>query len=396
MRYVRSDDLMQHAPMKVLHAISGIRRSQGGPTFALEGLARAQKSIGMDVRVVATYIVDEGREAAKHFHDIGVDCQVYGPAHGKFSRLAGLNRIMAGHIAEADVVHIHAMWEEIQHVAAVEARRAGKPYVWRACNAISAPIMRKSYWFKRGVLAWRLKRDLNHASAMHYTTHTEARESKWLGLRTREIVEPNGIDLNTTPGDAARFLDRYPQLRGRRILLFVGRLNPEKGFEILIPAFKRSARDDVSLLIIGSDPDRPYKAEIERLMKEHAVEESRVLFTGHLDGGAKQDAYAAAEWLVLPSRSENFGNVVLESLASGLPVIVTRGVGLSGEVEAAAVGLVAEYDVASLAGILSMAFDERSIRESMSSRSRPFVSERFDWSRIAARWAAHYRGLVER
>jgi hypothetical protein len=130
--------------MRVLHAISGIRRSQGGPTFALEGLARAQRSIGLDVTVVATYIVEEGRDAARHFHEMGVECHVYGPARGKFSRLAGLDAIMAGHIAETDVVHIHAMWEEIQHVTAVQARRAGKPYVWRSCNAISRPVMRTS------------------------------------------------------------------------------------------------------------------------------------------------------------------------------------------------------------------------------------------------------------
>lgn len=379
--------------MKVLHAISGIRRSQGGPTFALEGLARAQKAIGLGVTVVATYIVEEGRDAAKHFQEMGVDCHVYGPAHGKFSRLAGLNEIMARHVAEADVVHIHAMWEEIQHVAAVEARRAEKPYVWRACNAISWPIMQKSYWLKRGVLAWRLKKDLNLAAAMHYTTETEASESKWLGLISPSVVEPNGVDLAASPGSAERFLARYPQLRGRRVLLFVGRLNPEKGFEILIPAFAQAQQEDVTLVIVGSDPDRPYRAVIESMIRQHGLSADRVLLTGHLEGAEKQDAYAAADCFVLPSRSENFGNVVVEALGQGLPVIVTRGVGLAGEVEAAGVGRVVEYDVNSLREAIVGAFAVPG-RLRRSDNARKFLAGRFDWLAIARRWEDHYRKAI--
>jgi glycosyltransferase involved in cell wall biosynthesis len=379
--------------MKILHAISGIRRSQGGPTFALEGLARAQKAIGLDVSVVATYIVDEGRDAARHFAEMGVECSVYGPAHGKFSRLAGLNEIIAQHVAEADVVHIHAMWEEIQHVTAVESRRAGKPYVWRACNAISWPIMQKSYWFKRAVLAWRLKKDLNGAAAMHYTTQTEADESKWLGLSSPSIVEPNGVDLSEDSGSAERFLDRYPQLQGRRVLLFVGRLNPEKGFEILIPAFAQAELDDAMLVIVGSDPDRPYRATIELMMQEHALSEDRVLFTGHLDGVEKQDAYAAADCLVLSSKSENFGNVVVEALGQGLPVIVTRGVGLSSELALAGVGAVVDYDIDSLRAAIEKAFTSPGGLQ-RSDIARRFVAERFDWAAIARRWEGHYRRIV--
>lgn len=377
--------------MKVLHAISGIRRSQGGPTFALEGLARAQQSVGLDVSVVATYIVDEGRDSAKHFHDMGIDCHVYGPASGKFSRLAGLGQIMARHVAQADVVHIHAMWEEIQHVTAVESRRARKPYIWRACNAISWPIMQKNYWFKRGVLAWRLKRDLNLAAAIHYTTQAEAAESAWLDLTPATIVEPNGVDVTST-GHAKRFLDRFPQLQGRRILLFVGRLNPEKGFEILIPAFARNREGPATLVIVGTDPDRPYRSVLEQMVKDEGISD-RVLFTGHLDGAEKQDAYAAASALVLPSRSENFGNVVVEALGAGLPVIVTRGVGLADEVGKAGVGTVVEYNVEELATAIArvLTAPDDPVR---AAAAREFVLRRFDWTAIAERWKDHYRRVA--
>ena len=384
--------------MRILHVISGIAREQGGPTFALEGLARAQHQIGLDVTVVATWQMIEGRDNAKTFLDMGVKCHVYGPAHGKFSKLAGLSDILAGHVKNADVVHIHAMWEEVQHVAAVEARKAGVPYVWRACNAISRPIMEKNYWLKRGVLAWRLKRDLNGAAAMHYATANERNESAWLNLKPRAIVEPNGIDVSAAAGDEARFRAAWPQLRGDRVLLFVGRLNREKGLDLLIEAYARLIRAgpsparNWSLVIVGGDPGRPYRGVVDLLIEEHALG-GRVLLTGHLEGQAKADAYAAADLFVLPSRSENFGNVVLEALAAGVPTVVTRGVGLAKDVESMGVGAIADYSVDSLASVLSewMADDAR--RERLSEHCRASVADRFAWRAIAERWRSHYQPL---
>lgn len=384
--------------MKVLHVISGIARSQGGPTFALEGLARAQHQIGLDVTVVATWQMEEGRDNAQTFRDMGVKCHVYGPATGKFSKFAGLGQIIAGHVKDADVVHIHAMWEEIQHVAAVEARKAGVPYVWRACNAISRPIMQKSYWLKRGVLAWRLKRDLNNSAAMHYATANERDESGWLGLKPLAIVEPNGVDVAATAGDADRFFGAFPKLAGSRVLLFVGRLSAEKGLDLLLPAFARArarASQPWALVLVGSDPERPYRETVEAMIRSCDLA-GRVSLTGHLEGDAKADAYAAADLFVLPSRSENFGNVVLESLAAGVPTIVTRGVGLARDVEAMGVGAVADYSIDSLATVLGewMADDAR--RERLSAACRTSVTGRFAWPGIAARWRDHYSALLKK
>lgn len=383
--------------MRVLHVISGIAREQGGPTFALEGLARAQKAIGLDVTVAATWQMVEGRDNAKSFLDDSVKCHVYGPAHGKFSKLTGLDGIIGDHVADADVVHIHAMWEEVQHIAAVEARRSRKPYFWRACNAISWPIMQKNYWLKRGVLAWRLKRDLNGAAAMHYATANERDETAWLGLKPPTIVEPNGVDVAARPGFGDDFRRRFPQLLAKRILLFVGRLNEEKGLDVLIPAFARArgkAAGAWSLAIVGSDPGRPYRATVEAMVRSCDLTNSVVL-TGHLEGQAKADAYAAADLFVLPSRSENFGNVVLEALATGVPTIVTRGVGLAKDVESMGVGAVAEYSVDSLATVLGEWMSDDARRERLSEHCQTSVADRFSWRRIAERWRQHYQAVMK-
>jgi glycosyltransferase involved in cell wall biosynthesis len=383
--------------MRILHVISGIAREQGGPTFALEGLARAQHQVGLDVTVVATWQMTEGRDNAKTFLDMGVKCHVYGPAHGKFSKFAGLNDIIAGHVKDADVVHIHAMWEEVQHVAAVEARKVGVPYIWRACNAISRPIMQKSYWLKRAVLAWRLKRDLNGAAAMHYATANERDESAWLNLKPPAVVEPNGVDPSPGAGDEGRFRSSWPQLRGDRVLLFVGRLSNEKGLDLLIPAFARArarAKEQWSLVLVGSDPERPYRPTVEAMIRSCDLA-GHVLLTGHLEGQAKADAYVAADLFVLPSRSENFGNVVLEALAAGVPTVVTRGIGLAKDVESMGVGAIAEYSVDSLASVLGEWMTDDARRERLSEHCRASVADRFAWNAIAERWRDHYSRLSE-
>lgn len=376
--------------MRVLHIISGIAREQGGPTFALEGLARAQKQIGLDVTVAATWQMVEGRDNARTFHEMGVACHVYGPARGKFSRLKGLNEIVAGHVRQADVVHVHAMWEEVQHVAAVEARRAGVPYVWRACNAISWPIMQKSYWLKRGVLAWRLKHDLDQAAAMHYATANERDESAWLKLKSPAIVEPNGVEVGVA-GDAARFRAAYPPLADKRILLFVGRLSPEKGLDLLIPAFANARQPGWSLVLVGSDPQRPYRATVEAMIRQHGLGD-HVVLTGHLGGAAKANAYAAADLFILPSRSENFGNVVIEALAARVVPIVTRGVGLARELEANGLGAVTDYSVEAIAETLGRYMASIGPFR-LSAAQAQAVRERYAWEGIAERWRGHYARL---
>src|SRR5205809_6656404 len=108
---------------RVLHVISGLDPANGGPTFVLTGLTPAQVRHGLDVTVVATYQNTSGFPMAERMRAQGVKVELIGPARGKLSRHPGIRPVLCRLIAEADVVHIHAVWEQIQHEAAREARR---------------------------------------------------------------------------------------------------------------------------------------------------------------------------------------------------------------------------------------------------------------------------------
>src|SRR4029077_8210169 len=128
-------------------------------------------------------------------------------------------------IANADVVHIHALYEEVQHQAARIAREHGKPYIFRACGMLTPWSLNQSRLRKKLYMIWRLRSDLNRAAAMNYTTQMERDASAPVGLNPSSIVEPNGVDLHEFEQLPPRgtFRAKHPQLASRRIVLFLGR-----------------------------------------------------------------------------------------------------------------------------------------------------------------------------
>src|SRR4051812_47238570 len=115
--------------MRILHAISGIDPRNGGPTNALLGLAAAQhRAAGLNVRVISTWQERDAFRSAEKLEAAGVGVRMVGPARGKLSRHPALEQNLIAEVAQADVIHVHAMWEEMQHRACRVATRLGKPY----------------------------------------------------------------------------------------------------------------------------------------------------------------------------------------------------------------------------------------------------------------------------
>jgi glycosyltransferase involved in cell wall biosynthesis len=340
--------------MRILHVISGLDPENGGPTFALIGLAEAQRRAGMDVRVLATWQITSGFPYAERLRAHGVPVTLIGQATGKLSRHPDLAAATDRALADADVVHIHALWEQIQHEAAIAARRRGVPYVITPHGMLSPWSRTQGKWFnrwgKRLYLALRLRRNLDHAAAINFTTTTERELVAPLGLRAPAIIEPVGIDFaefETLPPRGA-FRWAYPQLGERPLVLFLSRLSPQKGLDRLIPAFaKVAAASDAMLAIVGPDYEN-YQQTVMVLVRQHRLDD-RVLFTGMLQGERRTEAMVGADLFVLPSHHENFGIVVAEAMACGTPVIVSREVNIWQDVIESGGGAVVSGDVKELA-----------------------------------------------
>jgi glycosyltransferase involved in cell wall biosynthesis len=168
-----------------------------------------------------------------------------------------------------------------------------------------------------------------------------ARESFWL-YQAREQVIAYGTAAPA--GDPAlqrhQFLDRFPVLAGKRVLLFLGRIHPKKGVDLLIEAFAVVASADPSLQLVIAGPDQVgWQEALERQAEALGIGD-RISWPGMLRGDLKWGAFHAAELFCLPSHQENFGIAVAEALACGLPVAIGEPVNISGEVAEAKAGLV--------------------------------------------------------
>jgi glycosyltransferase involved in cell wall biosynthesis len=387
-------NLIRPSAVKVLHVISNVDARAGGSTMALFGLAAAQRQAGLDVSIASSFGKDVDTSLTHQLTDAGIKVNLIGPVHGMLGNHPDIKRTLRGAMANVDVVHIHALWEEIQYQAGRLARSLGKPYIISPHGMLDPWSLRQRRWKKKLYLALRMRRILYGAIAIHFTTQTEADLVFNHLMKTPAIVEPNGLSLaefeNLPPRGA--FRERYPQLADRPLLIFLGRIHYKKGFDLLIPAFARLLQKDAWLVIAGPDADG-YTAQIRAMAKQHGVID-RIIFTGMLHGADRVAALADADLFCLPSYQENFGIAVAESLAAGTPVVISDQVNICNEVQAAGVGGVVPCKVEPLTEELNRWLSDAELRSRAAAAARPFVWQRYDWKQIAQRWVEHYKTLT--
>jgi glycosyltransferase involved in cell wall biosynthesis len=381
--------------MRVLHVISNIDPSLGGTSTALIELARAQRRVPIDVSVLSTFNTPSDLAADQLRRD-GVSVSLVGPTDQPLMRHPEIEPALRQRIHEFDVVHIHALWEEIQHRAAVVARETNIPYVITPHGMLDPWSLRQSKWKKKIYLALRMRKNLNRAAAIHYTSDIERDLARRLRLKARTIVEPNGVDLgefdDLPPHGAFRI--KHELAGNRPIVLFLGRLHPKKGLDLLIPAFAGAAPQNAVLIIVGPEGQEGYLEHVRGLAKQHEIAD-RVIFTGMLRGRARIEALVDADLFCLPSHQENFGIAVVEALAAGCPVLISDQVNIHREITAAGVGVVVPMDVEALRTAMYEWLSQPHLRAEASTRAPAFVRRRYDWNVIAQHWAAHYAKLTE-
>jgi glycosyltransferase involved in cell wall biosynthesis len=229
---------------------------------------------------------------------------------------------------------------------------------------------------------------------MHYTSELERDLAATLGLRPPSLVVPNGVDLREFADlpDRGFLRQRFSQIGERRIVLFLSRIHPKKGLDLLVEAFARAGTAGRVLVITGPDCDG-YEAEIRRLVRARNVDES-VIFTGPLYGRDRIAALRDADLFALPSHQENFGIAVVEALAAGVPVLISDQVNIYREIQEENVGGVVRMDVDELARALDCWLSDDAMRSAAATRARPLARNRYDWSKIAGRWITEYERLV--
>lgn len=361
----------------------------GGPIFSVHALCAALVRHGHEVAVVTTNVDGPGISAVPVGQCIerdGVSVTYFETGHGRrLYRSPAMAQALAALAPSHDVIHVHAvfLWPTLAAVRA--ARNARLPIVISPRGMLVGDLIRrKSRLAKSAWINIVERRNLSHASLLHFTSQIERDEYDHLGLPARpSVVIPNGVELSS-------FAAAQRQTGSPPVILFLGRINWKKGLDLLIPAMVHVP--DARLVIAGND-EEGLSAQLQSLAREANVAH-RIQFVGEVDKTEKDRLLALANVLVLPSYSENFGNAVLEGMAAGVPVVVTPQVGLAPAVEQAGAGIVVPGNPEALGHALAALLADPEKQKQMGDRGRRAAVERFSWYSVAAAMSASYEQLI--
>lgn len=359
--------------MRAIHVVNELEASHGGPSRSVPSLAAVLRTEGVDARII-THATGSGSIAG-----IAVQLVRREPARQLLGRSSHLSQVLLGIAGENTVMHDHGLWLPSNHATASVAKRFGLPRVVSTRGMLSPWSMQQSR--VRKFIAWRLfqHRDLNTAQCLHATSEVELADVRRVKLRNPVALIPNGVVV-PEPRDT-----EHPN-PNRSQILFLSRLHEGKGVHDLIEAWRTFDDSEWKLMIAGPPEDEDISARVRELESS----DPRVIYIGAVDDEAKWELYRSASLFVLPTRSENFGIVVAEALAAGLPVITTKGAPWQ-ELETHRCGWWIDHGVEPLVEAMRHAMslsDEE--RRAMGARGRELVEKHYSWDRVAREMISVY------
>lgn len=366
--------------MRIVQTVASISEEAAGPSYSVVRLCEALIADGEDttLAVLGWPPMPSPPPFVKIFP--------LGAGPRRLGRSPGMRQWFAdvGRSRSVDLIHNHGLWMMPNVYSGSAARRFKVPLVVSPRGTLSdwafshgSPVKRL-FWplFQRPALAT--------VSCFHATSEAEHEAVRRRGFRTPVAVIPNGIDIPTS------FLK---QPASCRTLLFLGRLHPSKGLDLLLPAW-RAVQDrflEWRLIIAGPDRDG-YGMQLRKLADELRLK--RVEFVGALMGRDKWAAYQAADLFVLSSYTENFGMTVAEALASGVPAIVSKGAPWK-KLEEKKAGWWIDIGVEPLVNCLETALSQSpDALGAMGQRGRSWMKEDFSWKRVVRQMEEVYRWIL--
>jgi glycosyltransferase involved in cell wall biosynthesis len=374
--------------MRVLHVVGAFWPAEryGGPVVSVKELCKAVQGAGVSVDVVTTdadgptrspVTTDRWSEVeglrVRYFRRIGKSTFVLSPDLARY--VLAISRFY-------DVIHITSTFQFPSSVAGAAARQAGTPYIVSPRGSLQPWSLRQKRWKKAPY--WNLveRYHLMHAAALHATAEIEAQALRELLPSRPVVIVPNGV-----------FPVAVPTIqRKRRQVVFLGRVHPKKGLDILMPALSLCASrwPDLETVVAGPDDDAEWARVSDQIKSLNPV--PNVRYVGPVYGDAKFALLAESTVFVLPSRSENFGQAVVEAMACGTPVVVSTNCPWRCVQEAGA-GYWVENSVQEVAAALSSVLESEERQHSMGEAARE-LAKMYSWQAAGRAMADHYESLL--
>jgi glycosyltransferase involved in cell wall biosynthesis len=369
--------------MRIAHFCLGRCKpdSANGVDQAVYYLSKAQAALGFPVAVFEL-------TAKEPIPIPGAQTKGYPPARLPFllpgSLLGELQRW------QPDLVHLHSIYSPANAALAAWLHRRGIPYVVTPHSSFSATSRRRR-WFLKIPYKWFFELPtLNRAAFLHAVTDSNGLRE--YGARVPLVVAPNGIDLAAVPAQPreARLAARFPQVRGKRVFLYLGRLDIAfKGLDLLLKGFARAAPPESVLVLVGPD-HRGQRRLLASLARRLGIE-AQVIFAGAEYGPGRFDLVAGAQVFTLCSRVEGLPLALLEAAACARPCLVSTAVNPGGLVQRYGAGVVVQPSVSSVAeGLGRLARARVAELRRMGQNARRMVEAEFRWENTARILGAAY------
>ena len=366
--------------MRALHILPSIDPKGGGPMEGVRQYGLQLKTIGHVVEVVT---LDD--PAAAYIADFPLKVHAMGPSLTNYRYSSKFIPWLKENVRHYDYVVVNGLWQYHGFAA------------WRVMSDMHVPYFVFTHgmldpWFKHTYPLKHLKkwlywpwadyRLLRDATAVLFTCEEEkllARKSFWLYKATEDVIN---YGTKTPPSDAealrAIFYSAYPEMREKRVLLFLSRIHEKKGCDLLIEAFARVANLDSSLHLMVAGPDQTGLVAKLQAQAQRLSIANRISWPGMLQGDMKWGAFYASEAFVLSSHQENFGIAVAEAMGCGLPVLISNKVNIWRESEADGGGIVNDDTVEGTERTLRLwlSFDNEG-RKKMSAQANASFDKRF-------------------
>ncbi len=393
--------------MRVLHVIPSVSPKRGGPSKAVIEMVAELRRQQIEAEIATTN--DDGDlelsiPLHKEHDTVTTDFQGvpvrffarYSPQLSQvreFSYSSSFRRWLNANIHHYDLLHIHAIFSFTSSYAMWLARRRQVPYIVRPIGQLEHWSLNQSKIKKRAFLALFDRKSLALASAIQFTADSEQQQATSAFPELTELghVIPLGVKSLPRANDSRLNLCKHHNVSpDSTLILFLSRLHPKKGLELLMQALREINGKAWSLLIAG-DGQPEYLASLRTHARDLGIE-SQCHFLGFQSGADKSTLLAGADVFALTSYSENFGIAALEALAHGTRVLVSEEVGLSDFVAEHQLGWVCKLDQASIVHALNQSLNPN---QPDSDRVRSTTVQHYGWNKIAQKLMKLYRDVAK-
>lgn len=374
----------------------------GGPIRSVHNLSKAMVKKGVEVSVWTTNLGLKDRNDIPLGKEVLIDGVKisYFPIVGSFhyALSPGLKKYMSHKIKDFDVVHIQGVYQFHSLIGGYFARKYRVPYVLTPRGMLTpGGINRKGRLKKKIYISLVERKNIEKANLVHCSTNAEKQGLLELGMNPKNIIViSNSVYLEELNKEINRISFRRKfGLLDKKIVLFMGRLKWIKGLDLLIPAFSRvlTKNKDMHLIIMGPD-SKGYRKKVERWVSDFGIE-NHVTFTGLLTGEEKLTALKESDIFIQPSYSEGFGMAVAEAMFAGLPVVVTRKVGIWDIIQENGCGKIIDLNPESIAQGISYLIENPEERIKLGNRARETAKREFSIKMVAEKMIQTYKDIVK-